>query len=435
MTKQVFNLPDLGEGLTEAQVVTWLVQQGDTVSFDQPVVEVETAKALVAVPVPFAGQVVTLHAQPGETVVVGDPLITVAATVASGGGTTNDHGAPSTKSGSGAMLVGYGTDEEVPTRRRRRVGSQRAEPQAPSSSPSGPPTPAAATVTGGPAARVISPVVRELARRNGVDVATVAASGAGGVICRADVEAAIASAVQHRGTSPDALQQRIPLTGLRKAVTDKVSASHRQIPKATTWVDVDATGLLDARAAINAAIGVDEKISLLALLARLTVAALYQYPELNATVDTDHAQIVQYRHVNLGVAAQTPRGLMVPVIDRADTLDTIELGRALSETTALARSGKLPPARLTGSTFTLNNYGVFGTDGAAPIINHPEVAMLGVGRIVDKPWVVQGELAIRKVTQLSITFDHRACDGGSAGGFLRLFADYVASPIMALGRL
>ncbi len=200
-------------------------------------------------------------------------------------------------------------------------------------------------------------------------------------------------------------------------------------------MDVDATGLLDARAAINAAIGADEKISLLALLARLTVAALHQYPELNATVDTDHAQIVQYRHVNLGIAAQTPRGLMVPVIDRADTLDTIELGRALSETTVLARSGKLPPARLTGSTFTLNNYGVFGTDGAAPIINHPEVAMLGVGRIIDKPWVVQGELAVRKVTQLSITFDHRACDGGSAGGFLRLFADYVASPIVALGRL
>jgi 2-oxoisovalerate dehydrogenase E2 component (dihydrolipoyl transacylase) len=430
VTEQVFTLPDLGEGLTEAQIVEWKVQEGDTVSIDQPVVEVETAKALVEVPVPFAGQVVTLHAPPGATVVVGDPLITVDATAGEADGSVAPDTA-STDPGSGAVLIGYGTDgDDVPSSRRRRRAGARVAAEQPV------PVPAPASTESPPqTVRVISPVVRALASRNDIDVVSLPPSGPAGVLRRADVEAAIAAMAPHTANGTHTADLRIPLSGIRKTIADKMTISHREIPKATTWVDVDATGLIEARTAINAAIGPDDKISLLAVLARLAMAALTRYPELNATVDTQRGEIVQHAHVNLGIAAQTTRGLMVPVIDRADTLDTIELGRQLTETTVLAREGKLPPTRLTGGTFTLNNYGVLGTDGAAPLINHPEAAILGVGRIIDKPWVFEGELAIRKLAQLSMTFDHRVCDGGTAGGFLRLFADYVENPIVALGRL
>ncbi|QDQ95273.1 2-oxo acid dehydrogenase subunit E2 [Rhodococcus sp. WB9] len=395
MSDQVFLLPDLGEGLTEADIAEWKVKVGDTVTVDQVVVEVETAKAAVEVPIPFEGTVISLHGDEGSTLQVGTPLITV------------------TSSGSGNVLIGYGTSEDTGQRRRR---VQRPE-VTPAPRPAG--------------VRVISPIVRKLARDNVVDVNTLSGAGPGGIITRADVERALATTPG--GQSDDA--QRIPIKGLRKAVADKLSTSRREIPDATTWVDVDATDLLAARRAINAALPEDDKVSLMALLARLTLAALERYPELNSTVDTDRNEIVRYGHVHLGIAAQTPRGLVVPVIERADSLTTVELGRQLRDTTALAREGTLPPTRLTGGTFTLNNYGVFGVDGSTPIINHPEAAILGVGRIVDKPWVVDGQLAVRKVMQVSLSFDHRVCDGGVAGGFLRSFADYIESPITVLGRL
>ncbi|MEN0134279.1 MAG: dihydrolipoamide acetyltransferase family protein [Rhodococcus sp. (in: high G+C Gram-positive bacteria)] len=395
MSDQVFLLPDLGEGLTEADIAEWKVKIGDTVTIDQVVVEVETAKAAVEVPIPFEGTVISLHGDEGATLQVGTPLITVQS------------------SGSGNVLIGYGTSEDT-RQRRRRV--QR---------PDVIPAPRSAGV------RVISPIVRKLARDNAVDVNALSGAGPGGIITRADVERALATTPG--GESDDA--QRIPIKGLRKAVADKLSTSRREIPDATTWVDVDATDLLAARRAINAALPDDDKISLLALLARLTVAALARYPELNSTVDTERNEIVRYGHVHLGIAAQTPRGLVVPVIERADSLTTVDLARQLRETTALAREGTLPPSRLTGGTFTLNNYGVFGVDGSTPIINHPEAAILGVGRIIDKPWVVDGQLAVRKVMQVSLSFDHRVCDGGVAGGFLRSFADYIETPIAALGRL
>ncbi|RDB45852.1 dihydrolipoamide acetyltransferase family protein, partial [Tsukamurella tyrosinosolvens] len=281
-------------------------------------------------------------------------------------------------------------------------------------------------------ARVISPVVRDLAREHGLDLSTVRPSGVGGVIRRADVDAALAArtaAPAHEGTAAGRSDVRIPLNGLRKAVADKLTTSRREIPEATTWVDVDATALLEARAAMNATLPDTERVGLLALLARLAVAALRRFPQLNASVDVDRRQIVQHGRVHLGIAAQTPRGLVVPVIADADTLTTVELARRLAETTALARDGALPPARLTGGTFTLNNYGVFGVDGSAPIINHPEAAILGIGRILDRPWVVDGAIVVRKVAQISLAFDHRVCDGGEAGGFLRLFADYVEDPV------
>ena len=438
---QVFLLPDLGEGLAEAEVVEWKVALGDTVVIDQVVVEVETAKAVVEVPSPYAGMVEALHGAAGATVIVGSPLITIAVTA--GAAVPSAPGAPPSheqhreeeRAGSGNVLIGYGTSE-TSTRRRRRVrpGAAGPDPSLVTAAPSAP-TPASAPA---PTFRVLSPVVRKLARDNDIDISTLAASGLGGVIRRCDVEAAISADAPRNvadapGDAKPAPIERILLTGFRKAVADKLSTSRREIPDATTWVDVDATELMNARRAINSTS--DEPASLLALLARLCIAGLVQFPELNSTVDTGRQEILRYRDVNLGIAAQTPRGLVVPVIDAANTLTTAELSAALREATTLARDGKLAPGRLAGGTFTLNNYGVFGVDGSTPIINHPEAAILGIGRIVDRPWVLNGQVVARKVTQLSLTFDHRVCDGGVAGGFLRLFADYVENPVAALAHI
>jgi pyruvate dehydrogenase E2 component (dihydrolipoamide acetyltransferase) len=228
--------------------------------------------------------------------------------------------------------------------------------------------------------------------------------------------------------------ERIPLRGLRRVVADKLARSRSEIPDATTWVDVDATGLL----AVKDALRQDRPelgIGLLALLARICVAGLRRFPELNASVDTARAEIVRHGHVNLGFAAQTDRGLVVPVVRDAHLMTTAELAAELTRLTGLARSGGLPPTALTGGTFTLNNYGVFGVDGSTPIINHPEAALLGVGRIIDRPWVTGGAVVPRKVTQLSLTFDHRVCDGGSAGGFLRYVADCVENPAILLAHV
>ncbi|MFC8298141.1 dihydrolipoamide acetyltransferase family protein [Micromonospora orduensis] len=436
---QVFLLPDLGEGLSEAEIVEWRVAVGDIVTVDQSVVEVETAKAVVDVPCPYAGRVVTLHGAAGEVRPVGQPLITIAP-LDGGGDEPAGHATyrEEERAGSGNVLIGYGTGHGGATRRRRRprlalapepVDAGRADA-----------APAATDPVRPSSALVISPIVRRLARERGVDLATLNGSGPGGVIRRADVEAALAAPAARLAAVPDphvALAPTgdgdviVPLTGVRKVIADKLSRSRREIPEVTIWVDVDATGLLETRAAINAATP-DAPVSILALLARICLSGLRRFPQLNSRVDTEAQRIVQSAGVHLGIAAQTDRGLLVPVLRDAQRLTTAELAAELAATTAAARAGSLPPARLTGGTFTLNNYGVFGVDGSTPIINHPEAALLGVGRIVDKPWVVDGQLAVRKVTQLSLTFDHRVCDGGVAGGFLRHVADCVERPALLI---
>ncbi|MEU7847165.1 dihydrolipoamide acetyltransferase family protein [Micromonospora parva] len=437
---QVFLLPDLGEGLSEAEIVEWRVAVGDIVTVDQSVVEVETAKAVVDVPCPYAGRVVTLHGAAGEVRPVGQPLITIAPL--DGGDEPAGHATyrEEERAGSGNVLIGYGTGHGTTTRRRRRprltVAPEPAD-TAPTGAAAGIPP---ADPARSPAALVISPIVRRLAREHGVDLGTVRGTGPGGVIRRADVEAALTAPAARLAAVPDphvALAPTgdgdviVPLTGVRKVIADKLSRSRREIPEVTIWVDVDATGLLETRAAINAATP-DAPVSILALLARICLSGLRRFPQLNARVDTEGQRIVQSAGVHLGIAAQTDRGLLVPVLRDAQRLTTAELAAELAATTAAARAGSLPPARLTGGTFTLNNYGVFGVDGSTPIINHPEAALLGVGRIVDKPWVVDGQLAVRKVTQLSLTFDHRVCDGGVAGGFLRHVADCVERPALLI---
>jgi 2-oxoisovalerate dehydrogenase E2 component (dihydrolipoyl transacylase) len=282
-------------------------------------------------------------------------------------------------------------------------------------------------------------LVRRLAKEGGLDLASVRGTGPEGLIMRRDVEAALAAPVPSPVSSSGIEErERVPLKGLRKAVADKLSRSRREIPDATTWVDVDASGLMELREALNRDAS-ERRISLLALLARICVAGLTRYPELNATVDVERQEIVRYADVNLGFAAQTDRGLVVPVVHGAHRMSTEELSAEFERLTASARAGTLSVPELTGSTFTLNNYGVYGVDGSTPILNHPEAAMLGVGRIVKKPWVIAGpngdELAIRRVTQLSFTFDHRVCDGGVAGGFLRYVADLVEEPARLLRTL
>jgi pyruvate dehydrogenase E2 component (dihydrolipoamide acetyltransferase) len=426
---QLFRLPDLGEGLTEAEILEWKVKVGDTVEVDQVIVEVETAKAAVEVPVPYAGTVLTLHGEAGAVIDVGAPLISIGSAADTPAPTpAADRYREEEKAGaSGNVLIGYGTGHApVSTRRRSRVRSSRPDTTA---------TSVALTAPATSAPRVISPVVRKLARDNGVDLTRVTPTGAGEVIRRADVSAAIERTRQNTVVpAPVPVSdsvERIPLRGMRRAVADKLTRSRAEIPDATTWVDVDATELLKTKDLLQAAFP-DQRIGLLALLARITVAGLKRFPELNSSVDTERGEILRYQHINLGFAAQTDRGLVVPVIHGAHQMTTAQLHAEAGRLTALARRGEIPPADLTGGTFTLNNYGVFGVDGSTPIINHPEAALLGIGRIIDKPWVVGGELAVRKVTQLSLTFDHRVCDGGIAGGFLRYVADCVERPAVLL---
>ncbi|MGP9019865.1 dihydrolipoamide acetyltransferase family protein [Streptomyces sp. BR1] len=429
-----FKLPDLGEGLTEAEIVRWLVAVGDVVAIDQPVVEVETAKAMVEVPCPYGGVVTARFGEEGTELPVGAPLLTVAVGEPSAAAAEAE-----SSEYSGNVLVGYGTGEAVRRRRRVRpvpVGAPAAVPVV----PAGPPVSASASraagapVEGGPVA-VISPLVRKLARENGLDLRELTGSGPDGLILRSDVESALRAEPEPVpvAAEPAAAGTRIPLRGIRGAVADKLARSRTEIPDATCWVDADATELMAARAAMNAVGG--PKISVLALLARICTAALDRYPELNSTVDTAAREIVRLPSVHLGFAAQTERGLVVPVVRDAHARNAASLSKEFARLTEAARAGTLTPGDLTGGTFTLNNYGVFGVDGSTPIINHPEAAMLGVGRIMAKPWVHQGELAIRQVVQLSLTFDHRVCDGGTAGGFLRYVADCVEQPAVLLRSL
>ncbi|MFE9888751.1 dihydrolipoamide acetyltransferase family protein [Streptomyces scopuliridis] len=467
-----FKLPDLGEGLTEAEIVRWLVSVGDVVAVDQPVVEVETAKAMVEVPCPYGGVVTARYGEEGTELPVGAPLLTVAVGASEPAGAPTaavaeqaaapaaapaPAPAPTSASASdetsGNVLVGYGTG--APAARRRRVRRAPMSPSAAAAAHAREPVNGAAG-----AVPVVSPLVRRLAREHGLDLRELTGSGRDGLILRCDVEQAIhqgatqappavpaapapattqtpppASAPAPVGATPSARPgvTRVPLRGVRGAVADKLTRSRHEIPDATCWVDADATELLAARTAMNAAGGA--KIALLALFARICTAALARHPELNSTVDVAAREIVRLPEVHLGFAAQTDRGLVVPVVRNAHARSTESLSAEFARLTEAGRAGTLTPGELTGGTFTLNNYGVFGVDGSTPIINHPEAAMLGIGRIVPKPWVYEGELAVRQVVQLSLTFDHRVCDGGTAGGFLRYVADCVEQPAVLLRTL
>jgi pyruvate dehydrogenase E2 component (dihydrolipoamide acetyltransferase) len=374
MSVEVFTLPDLGEGLAEAQLVRWLVAVGDRIDVDAPVAEVETAKAVVEVPSPYAGVITVRHGDEGSVIPVGAPLISLRPEA--------EHG---------AVFAGRVVDTAA-----------RSRP------------------------KVASPLVRRMLRQRGLDAAAIVGSGPDGLVTRADVER-LDPATDHRTGLPIGA-----VTPLRAATAEVLSRSRREIPEATVWVDVDATELVRLREELGRH---GDKPSLLAMIARFTVAGLAGFPELNSRVDSAESRIVQFSDVNLGIATQTDDGLVVPSVANAQRLSIAELDTEIRGITAAARERTATPAGLGRGSFTLNNYGVFGVDGSAAIINHPEVAILGIGRIMPRPWVVDGELAPREITQLSLVFDHRVCDGRTAAGFLRFVADAIERPLSLYTRL
>lgn len=494
MTKS-FLLPDLGEGLTEASIVTWLVAEGDTIAIDQPVVEVESAKAVVELPSPFGGVVTRLHGAPGDMIELGEPVISVDERAlpeplegslpepvegtpalpepvegTSIGGP--DDGASEADSGSGAVLVGYGTSTDT-TRLVRPAGGRFGRRRRPAASANHPRT----LIDPTRRSRVVSPLVRRLALDNGFDASHLVGSADDGVVRREHVEAAIAAQRAEAGSqtvaaersAPEAAAtsttverpveavspparpaatagpsapedattqatqsdveagiERIPITGLRAVVADRLSTSRRVVPEATIWLEVDATNTVALRQQLRDETG--ERFSFAAIVGRFAIAALRRYPILNATISADGREIARHDAVHLGIAAQTERGLVVPVIRDASALSLRGLRDAIDDIATNHADGVFPPERLSGGTFTLNNYGGFGVDGSAPILNHPEVAMLGIGRLMDKPWVVDGEIAIRKIVTLTFVFDHRVCDGDVASGFLTTVARSLEQP-------
>ncbi|MGO4258110.1 dihydrolipoamide acetyltransferase family protein [Marmoricola sp. RAF53] len=424
MSDQVFLLPDLGEGLTEAEIVRWLVAVGDEVTVDQAIAEVETAKSIVEVPTPYAGRVAILHGEEGQTIGVDTPLITIAAdgagtapSAASTGSAAAETYREEERAGSGNVLIGYGTSGGEPGGRRRRPKQQVAVSTTDTATPRTVPL-------------VISPLVRALARDNKVALSLVIGSGPGGLIMRSDVVRASAGSPSPAPTV--AGERRTPISGFRKTVATALARSRSEIPEATVWVDIDATELVALRE--NARLPDDPGPGLLTHLARFSIDALRAYPVLNGRVDTERDEFVEYDQVNLGLAVQSERGLVVPAVLGAETLNAAELDAAIRDLTARARVGKATAEELTAGTFTLNNYGSFNVDGSAAIINHPQVAIIGFGRIIDRPWVVNGDIVVRKIMQMSFVFDHRVCDGGTAAGFMRHIADAIENPIAFLAR-
>ncbi|SEC05275.1 pyruvate dehydrogenase E2 component (dihydrolipoamide acetyltransferase) [Microbacterium hydrocarbonoxydans] len=476
LTGRVFRLPDLGEGLTEAGLVQWLVAVGDTIVTDQAIAEVETAKSVVELPSPFAGVVTALHGEPGETIDVGAPVLEVAdapgdaSEAAPGGASGSARGAAQAdaveheayreeeRAGSGNVLIGYGTSERSTTgRRRTRAGRAAAAVAAPAGPSTGSSHTAAAQSPadhspgdvepndGRRRVAVRSPLVRRLARDLGVDVHALTPTGHDGAVTRADVLAAAVDAAVDRplahpiASAADArvdglaVVARERMSPLRRTVSAKLTRSRSEIPEATVWVDVDATELWNLRTQMAPAGGSAPSVT--AVIARFVLLALEEHPVLASRLSDDAAELLSFDGVNLGIAADTSRGLMVPVIPRAHELSILQLDTALRELSATARAGTMPPERLRGSTFTLNNYGGLGVDGSAAIINHPDVAILGIGRIIERAWVVDGQVVPRRIAQLSLVFDHRVCDGGYAASFLRRVTELIEHPLRAFGRV
>jgi pyruvate dehydrogenase E2 component (dihydrolipoamide acetyltransferase) len=473
MTVNEFKLPDVGEGLTEAEIVTWLVKVGDTIKVNDIICEIETAKSLVELPSPYAGTVSRLMVAAGEMVAVGTPIISVSSGADAGRPLDAAEpadvetpaadlavepgmiGSPAPKAdGATPTLVGYGPRAAVTTRRARKAaatGSPAAEVQAPpaqdpalvAAEPTAPePTAADLQVTAGGAKALAKPPVRKLAKDLGVDLALVTPTGPGDTISRDDVEAfasAAASGVEDTATSatlPAATGQRetrVPIKGVRKMTAQAMVASAFTAPHVTEWVTFDATKSMRLvnRLREDRAFK-DVRVSPLLLVARAVCLAARRTPEINSTWDESAQEIVLKHYVNLGIAAATPRGLVVPNIKDAESMSAVELAAALSELTSVARSGKTQPAEMAGGTFTITNVGVFGVDAGTPIINPGESAILAMGAIRKQPWVVGNKIRPRWVTTLALSFDHRVVDGQQGSQFLADVASILESPGKAL---
>lgn len=448
-----FRLPDLGEGLTESEIVSWKVNVGDTVSLNQIIAEVETAKAVVELPSPFAGVVTALHEQPGTVVEVGKPIVSFEVEGEAGGSAAD---APTAKRepnlvGYGAVLEGTGR----PARRSRnfaaappveRVETLPVETAAPLV---GPVETKPAETADGERPRS-TPPVRKLAKDLGVDLEHVTGSGPGGLITRDDVRnfvgggdlpaaaqelAGEAGQAQELVTSaqPGAREVRTPIKGVRKFTAAAMVSSAFTAPHVTEFLTVDVTPAMELLARLKASKAfAGLKLTPLTLVAKAALIALRRSPTLNSRWDEANQEIVQFNYVNLGIAAATPRGLTVPNIKDADRMTLAELSAALTGLTETARAGKTSPAELSGGTISITNIGVFGIDAGTPILNPGEAAILAMGAVRKMPWEYQDQIALRQVMTLSLSFDHRLVDGEQGSRFLADLGALLADPGMAL---
>jgi len=435
MSDSEFLLPDVGEGLTEAEIVAWKVAPGDTVTVNQVLVEIETAKSLVELPSPFSGVVSALLVDEGQTVDVGTAIISVnstgaapvtAAPVDDGGDATTlvaDTAASISQDEEkpGAVLVGYGIKGEVASRRPR--GKKDVSPR-----PTSVPASAASTI-------IAKPPIRKLAKDLGVDLGVVEGTGLAGEITRDDVvrEASQASVFRNIETpawSPER-EERVPVRGVRKSIANAMVTSAFTAPHVSLFVDVDATRTMEFVQRLKASTDfAGVKVSPLLIVAKAIIWAVRRNPTVNAQwTDSD---IIVKHYVNLGIAAATPRGLVVPNVKEAQALSLLELAGAIEQLTLTARDGKTQPAEMSGGTITITNIGVFGMDTATPILNPGEVGIVAFGTIRQKPWVVDGEVRPRWVTTLGGSFDHRVVDGDVASRFLADVASVIEEPALLL---
>jgi pyruvate dehydrogenase E2 component (dihydrolipoamide acetyltransferase) len=422
-----FRLPDVGEGLTEAEVVAWRVAPGDTVAVNDVLVEVETAKAAVELPSPFAGTVEALLVEPGKAVPVGTPIISIATADAAGPAPTGALIGEAGPDGRIATLVGYGPRPGAARRRPRRTGPPATGALIPADVPGVAAAPA--SVAAPALVPLAKPPVRKLARDLGVDLHTVAGTGPGGVITRDDVRAA----AEPEPAPAEPGTRREPIRGVRRRTAEAMVASAFTAPHVTEFLAVDVTATMALRDRLRAAREyTDVPLSPLTFVAKAVCLALRRTPVLNAKWDEAAGEIVHHDRVRLGIAAATPRGLLVPTIRDADTLSLRELAVALHELATTARAGRTAPADLTGGTFTITNVGVFGVDSGTPILNPGEAGILAVGAIKEAPWVVDGALAVRTVCQLALSFDHRLVDGEQGSRFLADVGAVLTDPGLAL---
>ena len=405
MSVREFPLPDVGEGLTEAEIVGWRISVGDEIAVNQPIVDIETAKAVVELPSPFTGRVTALLVAPGAVVPVGTPILAVEV------------------SDREPVLVGYGVGHEQGRRRRLR-GAGRVESAAPQQEvgfvPSGKP--------------MAKPPVRALARELGVDLARVSPTGPHGDITRDDVRRAASG----NASSPAPIAarpvrgERIPVRSVQRQMAQAMVRSMATAPHVTEWVDVDVSATMALVKRLRAEPEfADARVTPLTIAASAVIHAIRRTPIVNSSwidLPDGSAEIELYPFVNLGLAVASPRGLVVPNVRDAASLSLSGLARAITDLTERAREGRLTPADSVEGTITITNIGVFGVDGGTPILNPGEAAILATGRIVDRPWAVDGALAVRPVMQLSLAFDHRVVDGASGSAFLADVAAYLHQP-------
>jgi len=434
MSEQTFPLPDVGEGLTEAEIVNWLVAPGDTVALNQVVCEIETAKSLVELPSPFEGVVTELLAEVGQTVPVGSAILRIRSEgatdelpggdteVAAGDRPTGATGASDSLPADegGAVLVGYGTVAPAKSRRRGTRGGSVSEAAAPE------------VATGNVIAK---PPTRKLAKDLGVDLRELVGTGHGGEILREDVLRATArDGLFREASKPQTLEERehrFPVKGVRKVIAENMVASKFQAPHVSVFVDVDATRTMEFVKRLKQSSQFEGvKVSPLLIFAKALLWAVRRNPEVNAQWTDD--EIIVKNYVNLGIAAATPRGLVVPNIKDAQDLSLIELAQAIQQLTETARLGRTQPAEMQHGSITITNFGVFGMDFGTPILNRDEVAILAMGSIKQKPWVVDGQVLSRWVTTVGGSFDHRVVDGDVVSRFVADVASVLEEPALLL---